>query len=156
MSLNIDADVLIAAIITVAILIRSTFGFGDAIFAVPILGILTDIKLGVPVLAAVGSTITLLICLIDYKTIEWGNVTKLLVPAIAGIPFGVYILASLPSGIVLFGLGIIVCAIAAYTLFLARHEYNVSENAGIAFGFVGACLAGPSICMGCRLRCSAA
>lgn len=132
----------IVATITTAILIRSTFGFGDAIFAVPILGLLTDITTGVPVLAAVGSTITLLICLIDFKSIEWGNVAKLLIPAVLGIPFGVYVLAYLPSEIVLFSLGIVVCCFATYTLFLKRKTLQVSETWGIGFGFAGGVLGG--------------
>lgn len=138
----LDANLLVAATITVAILIRSTFGFGDAIFAVPILGLLTDLTTGVPVLAAIGSTITLLICVIDFRSIEWNNVAKLLVPAILGIPVGIHILAFLPTSIVLFGLGTVVCCFAAYTLFVKREEYSVSENMGIGFGFAGGVLGG--------------
>ncbi len=137
-----EIDIYVVMTITAAMLVRSTFGFGDAIFAVPILGVLTNLQVGVPVLAAVGSTITIVICATEFRKIEWKSLGSLLISSVIGIPIGVYILAKADTAAVLLLLGGIVTLFSAFTLFLKRSNMEIDSRFSPLFGFAGGVLGG--------------
>lgn len=95
-----------------------------------------------PVLAAVGSTITLIICVTEFRDIEWKNLGTLLFSSLIGIPLGIYILAKVDTHLVLFALGLIVVFFSVYTLFLKSEAAEISEKMGSLFGVAGGVLGG--------------
>ncbi len=73
-------------------LVYATFGFGDAIFAMPFLTLLIDVKIATPLMTLNGITLAILLFYKNYKLIDWKVTKKLVGAAIFGIPIGIYFL----------------------------------------------------------------
>ena len=65
-----EPAVLISAVLFVATLIRSAFGFGEALIAVPLLAFLVPVKVAAPVAVLVSITVALIIVLQDWRDIH--------------------------------------------------------------------------------------
>ncbi|KIG19036.1 hypothetical protein DB30_05940 [Enhygromyxa salina] len=86
----------VLGVILIAMLLRAVFGFGDAMFAIPLLSALIGLERGAPVLALAGTAIALLLLRERPEAIEKGTVIRLLLGAVAGVPVGLYVLVALP------------------------------------------------------------
>lgn len=85
--LFLENNSLLVSIVVLAMFIRSAFGFGDAIFAIPLIGLFVDrFNEEVAVLAAVGSSMSLVVCLVQITKLEWRGLGRLLIPAAIGMP----------------------------------------------------------------------
>jgi uncharacterized membrane protein YfcA len=111
--LFLENNSILVLIVVLAMFIRSAFGFGDAIFAIPLIGLFVDrFNEGVAVLAAVGSSMSLVICLMQITQLEWRGLGRLLIPAAIGMPLGIYGLTSLPQSLNMIALGSLVVCVA--------------------------------------------
>ncbi len=99
--------VLILLVIFVSTLLRSTFGFGNALIAMPLLILLLDIKTASPLVALVGIVTSLVMLLREWRQLEIREVLLLLLASLAGIPAGLYLLVSLPENIIKGILGLV-------------------------------------------------
>ena len=66
------ASIPVIAVLFLATLIRSSFGFGEALVAVPLLALLMPVKVAAPVAVLVSITVALMVVLQD-----WGKVYAL-------------------------------------------------------------------------------
>ena len=99
--------ILVALIIFIASLSRSTFGFGDALIAMPLLALVMDLKIATPIVALTGFTISLVILLKHRQRFVFREIRELVLFSIIGIPLGIlYLKYSDPTIIKIF-LGII-------------------------------------------------
>src|SRR5229473_2921406 len=97
---------LAVAVLFVATLARSTFGFGDALIAMPLLTLLLGIRSATPIIALIGSGVTLLIVWRSHARIDLAAIKRLTLSALLGIPFGIWLFTALPAGLVTAVLGI--------------------------------------------------
>ncbi|MGE0758534.1 MAG: sulfite exporter TauE/SafE family protein, partial [Pirellulaceae bacterium] len=98
---------IVAAIVFVASLTRSTFGFGEALVAMPLLALLLDVKTAT-VLVAINSVANSLVILgTGHEATDWRSGWRLLVASVVGIPVGVFLLTRVPEGAVKFLLVIV-------------------------------------------------
>jgi hypothetical protein len=79
----------IVLVVFVASLVRSTFGFGEALVAVPLLALIIPINVAAPLAVLLSITIAAIIVAQDWRHIHLRSSLWLLMPTFVGIPLGV-------------------------------------------------------------------
>lgn len=110
------ASLYILLVVFVATLIRSTFGFGEALFAVPLLALCMPLRVATPLVVLLSVTIAAAIVLQDWRSIHLRSSAGLLLPSLAGIPLGLALLGSRYDAPAKLGLAIVIISFAAYSL----------------------------------------
>ena len=129
-------------VLFVATLVRSAFGFGEALIAVPLLALVMPIEVAAPTAVLVSITVALIIVIQDWRRIHASSALWLVVPTFLGIPLGLLLLKTLPEPIVEAMLGIVVMAFSVHSLTSRRnHELKDDRLAGF-FGFAAGVLGG--------------
>ena len=90
----------VLAIVFLATLIRSTFGFGEALVAVPLLALCVPITLAAPLAVLLSITIALLVVVQDWKKIHVRSTGWLVGSTLLGIPLGLWVLTSVNGRVV--------------------------------------------------------
>src|SRR5665213_2124845 len=94
----------------VATLIRSTFGFGEALIAVPLLALILPIEVAAPVAVLLSITIAAVVVVQDWRKIHLRSTGWLLAPTLIGIPVGVWLLKSAQHDLVKAVLALVIIA----------------------------------------------
>ena len=89
-----------AIILFACSLIRSAVGFGDALLAMPLLGLVISLQVASPIVAFAGFTISLLILLIERDAVDFKSAWRLIIATIVGVPFGLLLLNYAPEHLV--------------------------------------------------------
>jgi uncharacterized membrane protein YfcA len=135
-------SLLTALIFFGATLISSTFGFGSALFAMPLLTLLLGISTATPLFGLVGPTISSIILIRNWRLVEVASAWRLVVATLAGIPVGIWLVTQVPSEIVTRMLGLFLIGFGLYRLGNLRlMKLDASGWAGF-FGFVAGVLGG--------------
>ena len=92
--------VAVIAILAVATLIRSAFGFGEALVAVPLLALLIPVEIAAPTAALVSITVAASVIFQDWSEIDRPAALRLVVATFAGIPVGLLLLTRAPDALV--------------------------------------------------------
>jgi len=103
-------------ILFIATLIRSAFGFGEALVAVPLLAFFIPLQVAAPLAVLVSITIAGIVVVQDWKKIHLHSTGWLLLPTLAGIPLGLWLLKSSHQSVVKGALSVMIMAFAAYSL----------------------------------------
>jgi uncharacterized membrane protein YfcA len=103
-----------------ATLIRSTFGFGEALIAVPLLALIIPIEIAAPLAVLLSITVAAVVVAQDWRKIHMRSTGWLLAPTFVGIPLGVWLLASGHQRVVKTTLAIVIIAFSGYSLLSAR------------------------------------
>jgi len=82
----------IMLIIFVSTLIRATFGFGNAMLAMPLLALFLDMRTVTPLVAVVALTIAVMILAGHWRDVHPESAWRLIVSTLAGMPFGLLLL----------------------------------------------------------------
>jgi hypothetical protein len=130
--------VAVAAIVAIATMVQSVSGFGFALLAVPLLSLVIDPKLAVVLLAAVGPLGTVSIAYAERRHIFGRVVLALSVPALAGMPFGLWILARVEPRALEVAIGVLVITLTG--LLLLRLRGSDRPAVDIAAGFTSGAL----------------
>lgn len=140
----LDFDILyVIAISFVATLIRSTFGFGESLVAVPLFILFLPIGVAVPLSVLLSVVIALIVVIQDHKQIHFHSAKWLILFALPGIPLGIALLLYGTESLVKMGLGMIMIAYPLYALF-ARNSISLEKDSrfwlficGLASGIFG-------------------
>jgi uncharacterized membrane protein YfcA len=100
-----------------ATLIRSTFGFGESLVAVPLLILFLPIEVAVPLSVLLSIVIALVVVVQDHEKIHLQSAKWLILFAIPGIPLGLMILLYGDAVAVKTGLGALIILYSLYVLF---------------------------------------
>lgn len=134
--------VAVPLIFFLATLIRSTFGFGEALVSVPLLALLIPVKMAAPVAVLVSITVAAIVLLQDWRHVHLRSAGWLIVSSVLGIPLGLWLLKSAPEAAVK---GFLAVVILAFSLFSLRsstpRELKDDRFAGV-FGFIAGVLGG--------------
>jgi uncharacterized membrane protein YfcA len=103
-----------------ATLIRSTFGFGEGLIAVPLLALMIPIEIAAPVVVLLSITIAAVVVVQDWRKIHVRSTGWLLAPTFIGIPLGVWLLTSGHQRVVKAALAVVIIAFSGYSLLSAR------------------------------------
>ena len=99
-----------------ATLIRSAFGFGEALIAVPLLAFCIPLGVAAPLAVLVSITVAGIIVVQDWKSIHLGSTFWLVLSTLFGIPLGLLLLMSSHQKIVKATLALIIMAFSTYSL----------------------------------------
>jgi uncharacterized membrane protein YfcA len=131
-------------IIFVATLIRSAFGFGEALIAVPLLSFYLPLKVAAPLAVLVSITIALLIVAQDWRRIHVRSTGWLVLSTLFGIPLGLWLLTSPHQQAVKAILGLIIVAFSLFSL-LSRRPLRLEHDSRpwlLSCGFLAGVLGG--------------
>ncbi len=103
-------------VIFIATLIRSTFGFGEALVAVPLLALRIPITVAAPLAVLVSVTVAGIVVIQDWRQIQIRTAAGLVISSLFGIPLGLLLLTRVNSHIVKLILGLIVAGFSIYSL----------------------------------------
>lgn len=106
----------ILAIIFIATLVRSTFGFGESLIAVPLLVLLIPIEIAVPLSVLISILIAAFVVIQDRKQILFNSAKWLIIFAAIGIPIGLLLLIYGNENLTKLVLGILIILYSIYSL----------------------------------------
>lgn len=134
--------IIILSIIFVSTLTRSTFGFGDALIAMPLLALVIDLNIATPLVALIAFFIAISILIKNWKNVEFKSAWRLIVASLIGIPIGLWYLKDVNENIIKLILGVLVFLFAIYSIIKPKlHKLN-SEYYSWIFGFIAGILGG--------------
>jgi len=134
----------VLAVIFFATIVRSTFGFGEALIAVPLLALTIPVEIATPLAVLLSITVAAFIIAQDWRKVHLRSAGWLLAPTFIGIPFGIAILTGVREQIVKAVLGTIIVAFSGYFLLAKRPPVLHTENRVwlLSCGFVAGVLGG--------------
>jgi uncharacterized membrane protein YfcA len=106
----------VLAIVFVATLIRSAFGFGEALVAVPLLAFSIPLGVAAPLAVLVSITVAGIVVVQDWKKIHLPSTGWLVFSSLFGIPLGLLLLTSSHQSMVKGALAVIIMMFSAYSL----------------------------------------
>jgi uncharacterized membrane protein YfcA len=134
----------IVGVIFIATLIRATFGFGEALVAVPLLALRAPVEVAAPLAVLVSIVVAGVIVVQDWRVIEIRAATGLILASLFGVPLGILLLARADDHIVKLLLGSVIAAFSLYSLSIGRGRRLSHDHVGwlIACGFFSGVLGG--------------
>jgi uncharacterized membrane protein YfcA len=114
---TVDAATIgVMAVVFIATLIRSTFGFGEALVAVPLLALWIPLNVAAPLAVLVSITVAAIIVVQDWQKIHLRSTGWLVLATLFGIPLGLLLLTSSHQEMVKAALGLIIIGFSIYSL----------------------------------------
>jgi uncharacterized membrane protein YfcA len=134
----------VLGVVFVATLVRSAFGFGEALIAVPLLALFIPLKVAAPVAVLVSITIAAVVVAQDWRKIHVRSTGWLVGATLFGIPLGLALLTSSHQQAVKVGLAISILAFAGYSLLGRKPPELKSDNKAwlLGCGFVAGVFGG--------------
>lgn len=132
----------VLAAVFAATLVRSTFGFGEALVAVPLLAFVIPVKAAVPLATLLSVTVAVLVLLQDWRKVHVRSAWQLILPTFAGIPIGLYVLAAGPAALVKVALAVVIIGFSSYCLFSRRRLHLRDDRSAWVFGLAAGVLGG--------------
>ncbi len=123
-------------------LIRSTFGFGDALVAMPLLALVIGLKAATPLVALVASTIGLSILIRNWRKVRVHSAWRLIASAALGIPLGLLLLKGAYEDVLKVILAAVLIGFGIYSLARPRLITIRGEKPAFVFGFIAGILGG--------------
>ena len=108
--------VYVVLVIFIATLIRSVFGFGEALVAVPLLALRLPVNVAAPLAVLVSITVAAIIVAQDWRNIHLRSAGWLVISTVFGIPLGLMLLTHGNHRLVKAILGAIIMTFAAHAL----------------------------------------
>lgn len=133
---------IVMAVIFVATLVRSAFGFGEALIAVPLLALVMPVEIAAPVAVLVSITVALVAVLQDWRHVHFRSAGRLFASTCFGIPLGLWLLTALPEHAVKAALAVVIVAFSAFFLLNKSAATLRSDRSAPVFGFVAGILGG--------------
>ncbi len=112
-----DATTLhVLLVVFAATLIRSAFGFGEALFAVPLLALRLPLGIAAPLAVLISITIAAVVVAQDWRKIHLRSTGWLVFTTLFGIPLGLLLLTSSHQKSAKVALAVLIIAFAVYSL----------------------------------------
>jgi uncharacterized membrane protein YfcA len=134
----------VLAVIFIATLVRSTFGFGEALVAVPLLALRIPVAVASPLAVLFSVVVAAAILAQDWQKVQVRSAAGLVISALFGIPLGLLLLAKVNDRIVKTLLGVLIVAFSLYSLFVKTRAHLKEDHGGwlIGAGFLSGILGG--------------
>src|SRR5277367_167488 len=132
----------VAAVLFLATIIRSAFGFGEALFAVPLLALALPVEVAAPVAVLASITIALIVVVQDWRAIHARSAGWLVLSTFAGIPLGLWLLKTVPEVAAKAVLAFVIAGFSAYSLLRPGRYELKNDRLAWFFGFCAGVLGG--------------
>ncbi len=131
-------------VVFVATLIRSAFGFGEALIAVPLLALRLPLEVAAPLAVLVSITIALIVVVQDWRKIHVRSMGWLMAATVFGIPLGLLLLTSTHQQLTKAVLALVIIAFSTYSLLGQRPPELTKDSMPwlIGCGFVAGIMGG--------------
>jgi uncharacterized membrane protein YfcA len=126
----------------VATLVRSAFGFGEALISVPLLALLIPVEVAVPVAVLLSITVAAIILVQDWDQVHVRSAWRLVLPTLLGIPLGLALLTQVGEPVVKAVLALVILSFSLYCLAGRRPPVLKDDRLAWLFGFVAGVLGG--------------
>jgi uncharacterized protein len=133
----------VLAVVFVATLIRSAIGFGEALFAVPLLALRLPLEVAAPLAVLISITIALIVVAQDWRKVHARSMGWLLFATIFGIPVGLALLTNSHQSLVKAVLALLIITFSLYSLIGSRPPELTTDSlpwllgCGFAAGVLG-------------------
>jgi len=130
----------VAAVLFLATLVRSTFGFGEALVAVPLLALVIPVKVAAPVAALVSITVAAVVVAQDWRQVQMRSASRLVLSTLFGIPIGLLLLTRMPEPFVKALLAVVIIAFSSQAMRRSGWRLATDQLAwlfGLAAGVLG-------------------
>ncbi|HSY31774.1 MAG TPA: sulfite exporter TauE/SafE family protein [Verrucomicrobiae bacterium] len=136
--------VYVVLVVFLATLIRSALGFGEALFAVPLLALLLPLRVAAPLAVLLSITIAGIIVIQDWQKIHLRSTGWLMFATLFGIPLGLLLLTSSHQRTAKVALAIVLITFSAYSLFGSKPLELKTDNLAwlLGCGFFAGVLGG--------------
>ena len=132
----------VLTILFIASFIRSAFGFGEALIAVPLLAFAMPVEVAAPIAALVSITVAIVAIAQDWRHIHFGSAGRLFLATAVGTPLGLWALHALDEHLVKMVLGTVVMAFSVFALMRHRQAALHDDRHALIFGFGAGVLGG--------------
>src|SRR4051812_5996138 len=132
----------VLAVIGLATVFRSAFGFGEALIAVPLLALVIPVEVAAPLAVLVSITVAVFIIAQDWRTVHVRTAGWLVVATLFGIPLGLWLLAAAAEPVIKAILGVLIAGFSTYCL-IGRTPFELKDDKlAWVFGFAAGILGG--------------
>ncbi len=128
----------ILLVVLVATVIRSTFGFGEAMVAVPLLALRIPVTVAAPLAVLVSITVAGVVVMQDHQKIHVRSAGGLLLSSLLGLPLGLLLLTHGDQRALKAGLAILILLFSVYSLF-ARNAPELKSDSRVWLFICGFC-----------------
>ena len=139
-------DILVIFVVVLIIFfttfVRSTFGFGNALIAMPLLILLIGVNGATPLVTLVGLVISLIMLIREWRELIWKDTLVLLISSLAGLPLGLLLLTNFSEDITRMILGVILIGFGIYNLLEIQLPVLERPVLAVPFGFLAGILGG--------------
>jgi uncharacterized membrane protein YfcA len=111
----------------IATLVRSTFGFGESLVAVPLFSIFIPLSVAVPLSVLISVLVALVVVIQDHRQIHLNSAKWLIFFAVLGIPIGLLILIYGNEFWVKIGLGALIILYSLYAMF-GKNTFHLQKD----------------------------
>ena len=134
----------ILLVVFIASVVRSAFGFGEALIAVPLLALFLPIQVATPLAVLISVAIAAVILVQDWRKVHVSSSGWLFLPTLAGIPFGIWLLHSAHQELVKGALAVVIILFSGFFLLGKRppHLEHDSHAWLLGCGFAAGVLGG--------------
>ncbi|MGR5062406.1 sulfite exporter TauE/SafE family protein [Photobacterium sp. DNB22_13_2] len=137
-----DSYILILGIILLSSVIQSTFSFGGALVALPLLIYFFDVGNAAALMTLMSFTVSIFVLASSWRNIDFKSASRLIISSCIGIPIGIYFVASLDESIVKSTLAATIILFSTLNLLKIKKTNKVSEKSAHWFGFISGVFAG--------------
>lgn len=123
---------------------RSALGFGEALFAVPLLAFILSLPVAAPLAVLVSITIAAIVIVQDWRRIHLHSAGWLVLSTLPGVPLGLWLLTSGQQRVVKSALGLLILLFSSWSLFGRRLPELRHDSRALLFscGFCAGILGG--------------
>lgn len=133
----------VLAILAFATVIRSAFGFGEALIAVPLLAFIMPVEVAVPLAVLASLTVAGVVVAQDWRHIHFRSAAWLVLATLVGTPLGLLLLTEVPGPTVKAILAGVIIAFSMYCLLHHRRRVALEDDRHAwIFGFIAGILGG--------------
>ena len=132
----------VMAVLFLATFVRSTFGFGEALIAVPLLALIMPVDVAAPLAVLVSITVAVILLVQDWRHVHVRSVGWLVLSTLVGTPLGLLLLTRFDGGIVKICLGVLIVAFSLYSLLSRKKARLADDRLAWTFGFAAGVLGG--------------
>lgn len=137
-----ETVILVLAVIFIATVIRSAFGFGEALIAVPLLALVIPVEVAAPLAVLVSITVAVFIIMQDWRKVHVRTAGWLVISTFFGIPLGLWLLSAAAEPVIKATLGLVIVLFSAYCLG-SRTPFELKDDKlAWLFGFAAGILGG--------------
>jgi|SRR6185312_13610398 len=126
----------IIGIMFLATVFRTTFGFGEALVAVPLLALIIPVKVAAPIAVLASIVIAGIVVYKDWQHIHFRSAAWLIFSTLFGLPLGLFLLKTIPESIMKGSLAIIILIFSSYSLLRSKRFSLRDDRFAWIFGLI--------------------